>query len=145
MIRSVPKPLRTKRDRVANPRKVSMEMNPLEDTEQQVVVDWLRAHKILFHHSPNGGYRHPVTAMRMKRQGVSPGFPDLIVLDRPDVCADGKLFVGACVEMKRRAGGTVSKEQKEWLSALEERGWACKVAKGCDDAIQFLQECGYGK
>jgi hypothetical protein len=139
-----PKPGKTVKESTSRPRRVAVEANPLEDTEQLTVVEWLRAKKILFHASPNGGYRHPVTAIRMKRQGCSAGFPDLIILDRPSMVKDGKVFVGAAIEMKRREGSKVSIEQKAWLAALGDLGWKTKIAYGCDEAIKFLNECGYG-
>ncbi len=138
---AVPKPSYKKRE---FKRPAVKEAVPMEDQEQLTVVEWLRANKILFHHSPNGGYRHPVTAMRMKRQGVSPGFPDLIILDRPQTVENGLVYVGAVIEMKRRKNSAVSIEQKAWLKSLAERGWKTKIAYGCDDAISFLEECGYG-
>jgi hypothetical protein len=34
--------------------------------------------------------------------------------------------------------------QREWLEALESRGWVVFVAYGCDDALMKLRELGYG-
>ena len=134
MYNPVPKPTRRKRD---FKRPTVKELVPLEDTEQMVVVDWLRLYKVLF--SATVPDRRTC-----KRMGYSPGVPDILIYDRPTPVENGKLYVGACIEMKRRKGGVVSEDQKEWLAALEERGWKCKVALGCDDAIEFLEECGYG-
>ena len=138
----VPKPTYKKRE---FKRSVVKEACPLEDSEHIALADWLRLHKIRFHHSPNGGIRNIVTATRFKRMGVSPGFPDFLILDRPTVCIEGKLFVGAAVEMKRRKKGIVSPEQRDWLEALTELGWACKVARGFEDAVGYLASLGYGK
>ena len=42
--------------------------------------------------------------------------------------------------MKRSKRGRVSEVQKEWLEKFEATGkWACKVAHGHEDAIEFLK------
>ena len=61
---------------------------------------------------------------------------------------------GTAIEMKRpglkpktdRAGRFSGAEphQREWLEALESRGWVVFVAHGCDDALMKLRELGYG-
>lgn len=145
-----PKPTRRHRGpKLPGQRKIkAIETEPLEETEQLTVVGWLIAHGIRFHASPNGGLRHPVVAQRMKRMGCSPGFPDIMIFDPPPKRRDpdtGMLFVGAAVEMKRRKSGVVSPEQKDWLAALKERGWAAAVCRGCDEALAFLQSLGYGR
>lgn len=136
-----PKPIRTKRE---FKRPAPVESNPLESVEQFTVVEWLRVHNIRFTASANGIYTHPVAMSKMKRLGVSVGYPDITIFDRPPLIIDGKVFIGCCIEMKRRKGGVVSDEQKEWLSALSELGWATAVCKGCDEAISFLESLGYG-
>jgi hypothetical protein len=129
----VPKPARKKREKIG---RVRVESNPLEDTEQMCVVDWLRLHRVLFSAT--------VPDRRIcQRMGYSPGVPDLMIYDRPETVENGLVYVGAAIEMKRRKGGIVSAEQKIWIEGLAERGWKCKVALGADDAIQFLEECGY--
>lgn len=139
---AIPKPSRSKVKR--EKRVVVVEACPYEDSEQHTVVAWLTVHGILFHASPNGGFRHPVTAMRMKKLGASPGFPDIMIFDRPGFILNGLLYVGAAIEMKRRTGGTVSEFQKGWIKALTDRGWAVTVAKGADEAIEWLESIGYG-
>jgi hypothetical protein len=140
--RPAPKPEpRKKKDRIARPQRSVPEQNPLEESEQSVVVDWLKLHNICFHHSPNGGVRHITTAMKLKRQGTSAGFPDLIILDPPPAYP-GK--VGAAIEMKRRKDSHTSSEQLEWLQKLSDRGWLTFVCKGADVALEILETCGYG-
>lgn len=145
----VPKPVSNKKTYSKKtfkaPKITTIESNPLEEVEQITVVDWLSVHNIRFHASPNGGLRHPVVAMRMKRMGCSPGFPDIMIFDRPRIVENGLIYVGAAIEMKRRKGGKVSPEQREWIEALKELGWACCIARGCDEAIEFLKELGYDK
>jgi len=131
----IPKPTRIKR---SFKRPAPMESNPMEATDQMTVVDWLRAHKVLF----SATVPDRRTCQRM---GYSKGVPDIMIYDRPLIIEDGMMFIGCAIEMKRLKGGVLSPEQKIWLSELKERGWKCHVAHGCDDAIKFLKECGYGK
>ena len=42
--------------------------------------------------------------------------------------------------MKRRKGGTVSDEQKEWGKIYELAGIPCKICKGADEAIKFVKK-----
>jgi hypothetical protein len=129
----VPKPTHRKR---TEKRPVVIESNPLEMTEQMAVIDWLRLHRVLFSAT--------VPDRRIcKRMGYSPGVPDLMIYDRPQVVENGKLYVGVAIELKRRKGGVVSPKQVEWIKALSERGWLCFVAYGADMAIAFLEACGY--
>ena len=125
---------------------------PTEEVEQVKVADWLRLHRVRFHHSPNGGNRDrrkdpktgrvfSVTAIKMKRMGTSNGFPDLTILDAPPMFPNAP---GAMIEMKRLRGGVASDEQKDWIAYLKGRGWQVTVAHGADEAIGFLQSLGYG-
>lgn len=62
---------------------------------------------------------------RNKAEGVNRGFPDYVVVTKDTV-----LFI----EMKRVAGGVVSEEQKNWISALSGKTTASAVCKGFDEA-----------
>lgn len=126
---------------------------PTEEMEQIVVAEWLRLHRIRFHHSPNGGIRdfkrdpktgkqYSVTAIKMRRMGTSNGFPDLMVFDPPPLLPTAP---GVMIEMKRLKGGVVSDEQREWHDYLRSRGWKVMVACGADEAIRFLESYGYGR
>lgn len=144
MLRAVPKPTRKKRvPSLLRRSKSPVEANPLEETDQLALVQWLRLHNICFHHSPNGGYRHKVTAVRLKAMGASSGFPDIIILDPPPAYCG--LYHSVAIELKRKKGGVLSDTQSTWLEKLNKRGWCCKVAHGLDEAIEFLDLCGYGK
>lgn len=98
---------------------------PTEDHEQMMLVQWFRRTYpgVRIFAIPNGGARHPAVAAKLKATGVSKGVPDL--------------FVPECqlwIEMKRIKGGTVSPEQKDWISYLESIGYTCIIGKGCEDA-----------
>ena len=115
--------------------------NPPEETEQRVLAQWLDMHKINWFHPPNGGHRNVVVAKKLKAQGVKRGVPDVMIVDRPPANPKN---VGVAIELKRRKGGSLTKEQKRWLRILSEKGWAVAVCRGADEAIKFLEELGYG-
>lgn len=47
------------------------------------------------------------------------------------------------IEMKRKKGGAVSPEQKEWAHIYELAGIPNKVCKGADEAIEFVKSFLY--
>lgn len=62
------------------------------------------------------------------------GLPDLFIIYKKN-----DLKKAVFIEMKRKQGGTVSKEQKEWIKLLNETdGLQAYVAKGFDEAKQIL-------
>ena len=104
---------------------------PTEHWEQVQVVNWLRKNGWVYFAVPNGGSRSSaIEGSRMRSEGVCAGVPDLICI-APVQCV---------IEMKRSKRGRVSEVQKEWLEKFEATGkWACKVAHGHEDAIEFLK------
>lgn len=113
------------------------EVIPTEVQEHIMFAVWLGNQGIKFNHSPNGGYRHYLEAVKLKRMGVSPGYPDIFIpIAR-------KNYHGFHIEMKRQKGGTVSPEQKEWLEHLRQEGYFAEVAKGFEHAkILWLEYIG---
>lgn len=98
---------------------------PTEHEEQVAFCKWmeLQHSTVKFFAIPNGGNRNIVTATKLKAEGVRPGVLDLFI-------PAWKLFI----EMKRRKGGSVSIDQREWIEYLEGCGYTCKVCKGFDEA-----------
>lgn len=109
-------------------------LNPTEDYEQRVLANRLRGTDLLWCHVPNGGKRDPRTGAAMKRHGVKPGVPDILIFTPGH---DGK---PTAIELKRIKGGQVSKEQKQWLLDLQNAGWHTEVAKGADKAWETINE-----
>jgi len=99
---------------------------PTEHIEQRNFVVWFRQQYrgVRIFAIPNGGARSKATAMQLKLEGVLPGVPDLYV-------PAWSLWV----EMKRQKGGKLSDHQKGWIEYLEGLGHTVLVCKGCDDAI----------
>ena len=116
---------------------------PLEEDEQIAFVQWCRVNGLIVHHSGNeiGGSTPAMKAraVKMKKMGTSKGFPDLLVFI-PIMGATGEAdsYQGCAIEMKRRKGGTVSKEQKRWLEILQASGAMTAVCHGADEAIAFV-------
>jgi len=98
---------------------------PSEHFEQREVVRWFRQTwpGVRIHAIPNGGARSKATAGRLKAEGVASGVPDLFVP-----------AWGLWVEMKRTKGGSLSAEQKDWITYLESVGFCCIVGKGAEAA-----------
>ena len=114
-------------------------INPTEDQEQATVVDWanrtsgIDPRRGLLLHVPNGGARSPATGARMRRLGVRPGVPDLLL---PVAVLP---YHALWIEMKRRRGGSLSPEQRAWIGALRYEGCAVVVARGADEAIEAIE------
>src|SRR5215467_2664073 len=105
---------------------------PTEDQEQIKFVTWLKKQGFKVVASANGGSRNLFEAMKLKRMGVSSGFPDVFV-----PIATPK-FHGFFVEMKRIKGGKVSETQIEWLSYLRDNGYYAEVAHGFEEAKEMF-------
>lgn len=81
---------------------------------------------------PNGGARDAVTGAMLKAEGVKPGVPDIFL-----PCAAGECN-GLFLEMKT-ARGKPSKEQREWLMRLRNRGYAAVLCHGLEEAIATIK------
>lgn len=117
---------------------------PREDEEQKTFVLWCRLNHIIVHHSGNeiGGSTGALKAraIKMKKLGTSKGFPDLLVfIPVYGATGDVDAYQMCAIEMKRKVGGRVSLEQKEWLEVLQASGVMCAVCKGADEAIEFIE------
>ena len=82
---------------------------------------------------PNGGSRHPAEAAHLKGQGVRSGVPDVFL----PVPRGG--YHGLFVEMKRRKGGVVSGNQKDWIGALNGQGYRAVVCRGFQEAADCIE------
>jgi hypothetical protein len=108
-----------------------------EHNTQRLLVTWFRTNypdwaNLLFA-IPNGGQRSPVTAKRLKEEGVLPGVPDLF-LAMPSSVSPG-LFI----EMKTTSG-RLSAAQKQRKQELEQSGYSVAVAFGYEAAKQAIED-----
>lgn len=101
-----------------------------EHDEQVALLQWTQAVRgtlpeaSLLFAIPNGGARNPITAARLKAEGVKAGVPDLFL-----PVARG-VHHGLFVEMKRTRGGRVSPAQTAWLTLLRAQGFRAEVCCG---------------
>lgn len=110
--------------------------NTLRETdEQQLVVEYLELLKSqgkvrIFCALPNNLYTKSWSQkIKQKREGLRPGFPDLVIVFKNTV-----LFL----EMKRKKGGVVSKDQWAFLTELADKNTKTAVAKGFDEAKALI-------
>lgn len=91
---------------------------PSEHQEQCMLFAWAAYRPVLalLHAIPNGGKRDIRTDAMLKAEGVKPGVPDIFL-----PIARGP-YHGMYIELKRRKGGVLSKEQEAWIRALDGRG-----------------------
>lgn len=80
---------------------------------------------------PNGGHRCKATAGKMRAEGQKKGVPDLCL----PVPVAGKH--GLYLELKK-AGGTPSPEQWEWLLHLHRSGYAAYIANDAATARRLI-------
>jgi hypothetical protein len=121
------------------PRTAKSNLTPPERFEQVRFVTWLRSNGYRVSASANGGSRHLLEAINLKKMGVSRGFPDV------EVPLPIGHFHGFYVEMKRQKGGKVTTEQAEWLAYLREKGYYAEVARGFEEAKEmFLHYLSFG-
>jgi len=122
-------------------------MKNLEHQEQVKVVNYLNILKkqkkiITFFAIPNGGSRHKLEAINLKREGVVSGVPDLCILLK-----DYTLYI----EMKRpkkilKSGkksseNLASEEQLAFIESLESTSYAYGVvAYGFEEAYKYVEE-----
>lgn len=102
-----------------------------EHAEQVALINWFRLqHKqyatYLFA-IPNGGVRNIGTAVKLKKEGVLAGVPDLFLM----IPMNG--YHGLWIEMKAK-GGRVSDSQKEFMGAATLMGYPAVVCFGFDEA-----------
>jgi hypothetical protein len=76
-------------------------------------------------------YTYSPTGKKLKEQGVKAGVPDLHL----PIARRG--FFGLWIEMKV-GENDLSKEQRQWKTALEEEGYAYRVCYSADDAWKVL-------
>lgn len=100
---------------------------------QVAVVQWLMAnYKDALFTASAGGMRTSIgTAVKMKRSGYMKGTPDLMIFEPV-----GR-YHGCFVELKTKVG-KLSSEQEDFLRRLAERGYAVKVARGFNEAIDWI-------
>lgn len=113
-------------------------MIPTEEEEQKTVISWCRIHEgrwpelRLIHHIPNGGKRSKSEAASFQAMGVLPGVSDLFLPVRR------AWHPGMYLEMKA-LDGSLTKEQKAFLTAVAEQGYFACACWGADAAMFVIE------
>lgn len=121
-----------------NPSAIDAFRVPSEDEEQAAVIRWAELQMGRWpdlewlYHIPNGGKRGKIEAARFKAMGVKAGVPDLCL----PVPKGG--YHGLYIEMKRREGGKLSKDQRKWIDGLRENGYCVQRCDGHQEAVRVL-------
>lgn len=124
--------------RKPKPFKLTPPPYPTESAEQCAYFAWvdLQKHSVpalrLVFHVPNGGSRHKIEAVNLKRQGVRAGVPD-IILPVPR-----QFHTGLAIEFKRKGEGrekALTDKQVEWRDGLIAEGWQYHCLDDAGDAI----------
>jgi hypothetical protein len=110
-----------------------------EDVEQASFFDWLRVTRwqgrslsTWYFHVPNGGSRHLLEAVKLKRMGVKAGVFDVcgLIAIPP--------YHGHLVEMKA-VGGRLSDAQREFHELATEAGYRADVCFGWHEAARAVE------
>lgn len=112
---------------------------PTEESEQKTLFQWVyllrRTYpelEFLFHIPNSGAGPLKGQAGKMRALGVKPGVADLF-LPIPR-----RQYSGLWIELKRRRGGKLGFEQKEWLEKMAEHGFATGIARGHREALVLV-------
>ena len=49
-------------------------------------------------------------------------------------------YHGLFIELKRRVGGSLQPDQKDWIGQLEVQGYKAVVCKGAEEAMRVIEE-----
>tara|TARA_R100000963_G_C4644763_1_gene108705 strand:- start:3300 stop:3659 length:360 start_codon:yes stop_codon:yes gene_type:complete len=100
------------------------------------VVKWLKLQfpEIRYCASAGGMRTSLSVAKKMKASGYVKGFPDLFLYHPTNK------HNGMAIELKANKKCYPSKEQKQWVSDLNDRGYYAIVSKGFDETIQQITD-----
>lgn len=109
---------------------------PTEEQEQIKLVCWLEKMGILHFAIPNAGKRTIWEGAKMKRSGLKSGVPDAFipVPSPPCMANHNKPYHGLFLELKRKHGGVLSENQKDWLDKLNANGYLAVCVRGFEEA-----------
>ena len=103
-----------------------------EDILQMAVARYLDYINVLWCHVANERKTSIQAGARLKKKGVKSGVPDCLIFE-----PKGN-FIGLAIELKIKPNKP-SKNQKEWMKNLTNKGWFCSVCYDIDDAINTIE------
>ncbi|WP_276699708.1 VRR-NUC domain-containing protein [Romboutsia ilealis] len=110
-----------------------------EALEQSMLFQWCELQKgkypmlSLLFAIPNGGSRHRLEAINLKKQGLKSGVPDIFL---PYA---NKKYHGLFIELKY-GKNKASEKQKAWINELNHQGYYAKVCVGFEEAKNTILE-----
>ena len=101
---------------------------------QIAVVNWIKYNfpEMLYCASAGGMRTTLSVAKKMKASGYVKGVPDLQLMQPTNK------HHGMFIELKADKRSYATKEQKEWIAKLNNRGYYAVICKGFDDAIEQI-------
>jgi len=107
---------------------------------QKAVIDYLKyTYPSALYCASAGGVRTSMKqAIKMKATGYVKGVPDLQIFEPMGN------YHGLLIEIKD-IKGVVSKEQKQWIKELNERGYYATYCKGFESTIKVIDDYFKGK
>jgi hypothetical protein len=114
-----------------------------EDQLQKAVAQYLDHMGWLYCHVANERKTSPQRGYRLKQAGVKRGVPDVMIFEQWEVdqLATHNVYhngFGVALELKSPKG-RLTKEQADWLKALEQRGWFVAVCRTVQDVIDVCE------
>jgi hypothetical protein len=113
---------------------------PTEFEEQCLLFEWAQLSQgkypeLELLNASSNGVRLPIgAAMKLKRQGLKKGFPDI------NLPIPSKGFHGLYIELKRVKGSLTYPEQTWWIEKLTERGYRAVFCKGFEEARKEIED-----
>lgn len=104
---------------------------------QTAIVQWAALHTrsewrlSLLYAIPNGGKRNPVTARRLKDEGVKAGVPDLCL------ACHGTFGHALYLEVKTKHSYPKA-AQREWIEKLQRAGNGVVIVRSLDEAVNAI-------
>lgn len=116
-----------------------------EDKLQCAVAELLDLKGWRWKHCPNEGRRNPRTGALLRRKGMKRGVPDVMIYERWG-SGIGNMYTntmhisfGVAIELKI-GRKKPTKEQDDWLDALEQRGWKVATCRTLAE-VQHVLRC----
>ncbi len=102
-----------------------------EDNLQKRVATYLDFSEAIWFHSPNGGKRNLLEAVKLKKMGVKSGVPDCLILNQRHG------FKGLAIELKvGKNQPTIN--QMAFMEDLARLGYLCWVSWSLDEVVALI-------
>ena len=102
-----------------------------EDNLQKRVATYLDFSEAIWFHSPNGGKRNLLEAVKLKKMGVKSGVPDCLILNQRHG------FKGLAIELKVGKNQPTS-NQMAFMEDLARLGYLCWVSWSLDEVVALI-------